>query len=102
MRRGEVWWHEEPEESPRPWVILTRNEAIGRLEKLLAAPLTRTIRDIPSEVPVGPDDGMPADSVISLDNTTLLHKALLVYRIGTLGPDKMSAICQALSYATSC
>ncbi|HEY7953217.1 MAG TPA: hypothetical protein VID70_09525 [Solirubrobacteraceae bacterium] len=44
MKRGEVWWYESPDEPPRPWVILTRDEAIDRLTKILAAPATRTIR----------------------------------------------------------
>ncbi len=102
MRRGEIWWHEPPEQKRRPVLILTRDEAIGQLNKLVAAPATGTVRDIPSEVPVGPDDGMPRESAISLDNTTLVQKALLTERITTLGVEKMSDVCLALDYATGC
>jgi mRNA interferase MazF len=102
VRRGEVWWHEPPQEKRRPVLILTRDEAIGQLNKLVAAPATGTIRGIASEVPVGPEDGMPRESVISLDNTTLVNKALLTERITTLGVEKMSAVCRALDHATSC
>jgi mRNA interferase MazF len=102
VRRGEVWWHEPPQEKRRPVLILTRDEAIGQLNKLVAAPATGTIRGIASEVPVGPEDGMPRDSVISLDNTTLVSKALLTKRITVLGIEKMSDVCRALDYATSC
>jgi mRNA interferase MazF len=102
MRRGEIWWHEPPEEKRRPVLILTRDEAISQLNKLVAAPATGTTRGIASEVPVGPDDGMPTESAISLDNTTLVRKALLTERITTLGPDKMDEVCRALDYATSC
>jgi mRNA-degrading endonuclease toxin of MazEF toxin-antitoxin module len=56
VSRGEVWWYEDPEEPPRPWVILTRDEAIDGLKKVLAAPATRTIRGIQTEVRVGRDD----------------------------------------------
>lgn len=102
MRRGEVWWYEEPEEPPRPWLILTRDEAIDRLKKILAAPATRTVHSIPTEVPVGLENGMPHDGVINLDNVTPIDKALLIERITTLGPDKMSAVCRALAHATAC
>ncbi len=102
MRRGEIWWHEPPEAKRRPVLILTRDEAIGQLNKLVTAPATGTIRSIASEVQVGPEDGMPHESAISLDNTTLVRKALLTERITTLGPDKMTKVCRALDYATSC
>jgi mRNA-degrading endonuclease toxin of MazEF toxin-antitoxin module len=66
-----VWWHEPPDDEPRPFVILTRNEAIAGLEKLVAVPTTRTIRGIPSEVELGREDGMPGDCVVSTDNITV-------------------------------
>ena len=102
MRRGEIWWHEPPEQKRRPVLVLTRDEALGQLNKLVAAPATGTIRGIASEIRVGPDDGMPRESVISLDNTTLVQKALLTERITTLGVEKMSDVCRALNYATGC
>ncbi len=102
MRRGEIWWHEPPDEKRRPVLILTRDEAIDRLNKLVAAPTTGTIHGIPSEVPVGPNDGMPHESAISLDNTTLVRKALLTERIAMLGPERMSEVCRAMAYATGC
>ncbi len=101
MKRGEVWWHEPPDDKRRPVSILTRDEAIDSLNKLVAAPATGTIRGLASEVPVGPDDGMPVKSVISLDNT-LVRKALLTERITTLSSERMNEVCKALDYATSC
>ena len=102
MRRGEVWWYEPPEEAPRPWLILTRDEAIEALDKLLAVPATTTIRGIPTEVPLGRDDGMPTDCVLSTDNTSPILKSLLIERITTLGPQTMAEVCAALVAATSC
>ncbi len=102
MRRGEVWWHEPPGEKVRPVVILTRNEAIGRLNKLVVAPSTGKIWGIPSEVEVGREDGMPEDGVLSLDNTALARKFELTERITELGAEKMDAVCKALVAATSC
>jgi hypothetical protein len=52
VRRGEIWWYEEPNEEPRPWLIVTRDEAIDGLRKLLAVPTTRTIRGIATEVQI--------------------------------------------------
>jgi mRNA-degrading endonuclease toxin of MazEF toxin-antitoxin module len=83
-------------------LILTRDEAIGRLNKLVVAPATGTIWGIPTEVEVGRGDGMPQESVLSLDNTNLVHKALLTERITVLGAAKMDEVCRALGRATSC
>lgn len=102
MKRGEVWWHEPPEEKVRPVVILTRNEAIDRLNKLVVAPATGRIRGIPSEVEVSRKEGMPHDSVINLDNTALARKSELTERITELGASKMVEVCRALAVATSC
>jgi mRNA interferase MazF len=102
MKRGEVWWYESPDEPPRPWLILTRDEAIDGLTKVLAAPATRTIRGIATEVRIGRDDGMPGECAVSLDNTAPVLKAQLIERIAVLGPEKTSAVCRALAYATSC
>jgi mRNA interferase MazF len=102
MKRGEVWWYEDPDEPPRPWLILTRNEAIDGLEKVLAAPATRTIRGLPTEVRLGHDDGMPHECVLSLDNVTPVVKALLMQSVTALGPVKMQEVCRALSASVDC
>ena len=56
--RGEIWWGEAPDEKGRPYLILTRNEAVPVLRTILVAPITRTIRGIPTEVPVGAEEGL--------------------------------------------
>lgn len=102
MRRGEVWWVELPDDEPRPYVLLTRPEGIERLSKLVAAPTTRTIRGIVSEVEVGPRDGMPVESAINLDNIAVVPKEFLRGRIATLDEEKMHDVCRALNAATGC
>jgi len=102
VKRGEIWWGQAPEEDVRPYLLLTRNEAIPALNKLIVAPATRTIRGISTEVQLSRDDGMPRDCVLSLDNKTLIRKTLLTERITTLGPERMSEVCRALTHATSC
>ncbi len=102
MRRGEVWWVERPEAERRPHLVLTRDAAIEPLRTVLGVPTTRTIRGIPSEVELGPGDGMPHRCVLSLDNTRVLPKAYFVERICTLGPERMQRVCEALAIATGC
>jgi mRNA interferase MazF len=102
VKRGEIWWAEEPAGSPRPYLILTRDEAIGRLSRLLVVPATRTIRGIETEVEVGPEEGLSVECVLSLDNTTLIRKALLIERVGAIGAPKLAEVCRALGRATSC
>jgi len=102
MRRGDVWWHEREGVKRRPVVILTRDTAIDRLNKLIAAPITTTVRGIGSEVEVGPEDGLRHESAVSLDNTALIDKTDLRERIARLGPDRMRDLCHALDAATGC
>jgi mRNA interferase MazF len=102
VKRGEVWWVEDPEAGARPHAVLTRDVAIPVLKALLVAPATRTVRGIPTEVRLGVEDGMPEECVLSLDNATLVPKEFLRQRICTLGPERMEHVCAALAVATGC
>ncbi|MFP5225833.1 MAG: type II toxin-antitoxin system PemK/MazF family toxin [Actinomycetota bacterium] len=102
MKRGEIWWVEDPAAGRRPHLILTRSAAIGVLTQILAVPATTTIRDIPTEVPLGKADGMPRDCVLSLDNIHLVRRAHFVERITELGSDRLGSVCEALGIATDC
>jgi mRNA interferase MazF len=102
VNRGEVWWVEHPEAGRRPACILTRQAAIPVLTTVLVAPATRTIRDIPTEVLLGPDDGMPAGCALSFDNLSTVPKALLTERITALGSGHLEEMCAALAVATGC
>ena len=101
-RRGEVWWGEIEDLGRRPFLIMTRPSAIPVLNHLVVAPVTRTIRDIPTELRLGPDDGMPAECAASFDNIRVVPKALLVERICTLGPVRRAQACAALRTALDC
>jgi len=102
VARGEIWWLEEPDARRRPYLVLTRDEGIDVLNQLLAVPATRTIRDIPTEVRLGPADGMPVECVLSLDNLRLVRKSLLTNRVTTVSDSKMREVCEALGFATAC
>lgn len=100
--RGEIWWGESPDEKGRPYLVLTRDEAIPVMRTLLVAPVTRTVRGIPSELTVGPEEGLPVESVAAFDGLTVFPRAMLVRRLGALGPARIVELCDALGAATDC
>jgi mRNA interferase MazF len=102
MNRGEVWWMDDPAAGRRPACILSRQSAIPVLRTLLVVPATTNVRGIPTEVPLGRDDGMPRDCALSLDNLGPVFKALLTERITRLGPAKLTELCRALNVAGGC
>ena len=101
-RRGEIWWVETPNRRRRPYLVMTRSAAIPVLNAVLAAPLTRTIRELPTELLLSSGDGVPQESVASFDNMTVIPKAHLVDRMAQLSPGRMSQACRALQAAVGC
>lgn len=100
MRRGEVWWAELPlPAGKRPVVLLSRNEAYAIRELITVAPVTTRIRQIPTEVPLGSEEGLPKPCVANLDTITTIPKASLTERMSTLPPVKMSEVERALRFA---
>lgn len=102
VSRGDVCWVEFPDEKRRPALVLTRNEAIPVMRDVAVAYLTRTIRDIPTEVRLGTEDGLPAECVISLDNLRTVSRTLLTEPITSLSGPRMHEVCKALAIATGC
>jgi mRNA interferase MazF len=102
VARGEVWWVEHPDAGRRPFLVLTRHAAIPVLNALLAVPATRTIREIPTEIVLDTDDGMPEACALSLDNLTSVPKELFRVRITRLSVDRMGDVCRALTLASGC
>lgn len=100
--RGEVCWLELAEEGRRPVCVLTRDEAIPRLRNVVVALITGRVRGLESEVLLGPDDGMPRECAISLDNLRTVPKAQLVDPITKLGSEQMNQLCVALDTASGC
>jgi mRNA interferase MazF len=102
VARGEVWWVEHPDWGRRPALVLTRQAAIPVLNAVLAAPATRTIRGIPTEVVLDRDDGMPDTCCLSLDNLTSMAQEFFRERITRLSVARMNEVCRALSIAAGC
>jgi mRNA interferase MazF len=102
VARSEIWWVEHPDAGRRPFLVLTRQAAIPVLNALLAVPASRTIRQIPTEVVLDMDDGMPEACALSLDNLTLVPKELFRTRITRLSVERMREVCSALTLASGC
>ena len=100
MKRGEVWWASLPAPiGKRPVVLLSRDEAYAVRNAVTVAEVTRTIRGIPVEVPLGPEDGLPARCVANLDTIMTIRKELLTKRIALLRNEKMAEIQKAVKFA---
>lgn len=100
MRRGEIRWYKfSKPDKKRPVIILTRNSAITFLGEVTVAPITSTIRNIPSEVILTKADGMPRDCAINLDHIQTISKGKIGPLITVLGPEKLSQLQSALLFA---
>lgn len=100
MRRGEVWWAKlPPPASRRPVLLLSRDEAYRVRSLVTVAPVSTTIRDIPVEVPLGPEDGLPKPCAANLDSILTIPKARLDRRIAPLSEDKLHAAEDAIRFA---
>ncbi len=100
MKRGEIRWYKFPQpDKKRPVVILTRNSVLEYLGEVTVAPITSTIRDIPSEVLLGRRDGMPMDCAINLDHIQTVSKGRIGPVITNLSSEKMLELRSALLFA---
>lgn len=99
-RQGEVWWA-EAEDKRRPVLVVTRSAAIPVLTMLVVAPVTRTVRSIPTEVPLGLDDGLPERCAAVFDGLQPIRRTFLTRRISAI-PNARSRICRALAALADC
>ena len=84
MKRGEIRWYTfRLPDKRRPVLILTRNSVIDRLNEVILAPATRTIRGLTTEVVLTVDEGMPAACALNLDHVSLVQRSLLVQSFAT-------------------
>jgi mRNA interferase MazF len=103
IKRGEVRWYRfSRPDKKRPVVILTRDSILEYLNEVTIAPVTSTIRNIPSEVVLGPTDGMKNDCAVNLDHIQTVSKKKIGILITALDADKMAAVRRALLFALQC
>ena len=103
VNRGEIWLYTfgSPDKR-RPVLVLSRQKAIDLLRTVLVAPITSSAHGAPSEVPVGIEEGLKHDSVVNLNHVQAVDQKNLHHFVGTVGREKMNAVCRALVIATGC
>lgn len=99
--RGELWWGETPDAKGRPFLVVSRDAANEVMGRVLVAPVTSRVRGLPSELGLGADEGLPVESVASFDNLQPFPQAMLVRRLGTLGP-RLHEICRVAGATLDC
>jgi len=100
--QGEIWWAETEDAGRRPVLVVSRTAATERLRRIVVAPITRTIRGIPTEIKLGSEQGLSQDCVASFDNMMTITTALLVDRAGMLGVAGRHEVCEALAALADC
>ena len=99
MKRGEIRWYKfKSPDKKRPVLILTRDSTITYLSEITVAPITSTIREIPSEVFLSRDDGMSRDCAINCDHIQTVPKAKIGGILTTLSEQKMKLVRDAIKF----
>lgn len=100
MNRGDVCWYTfKAPDKKRPVLVLTRNSAIAVLNSVTIAPITSTIRNIPTEVVLTRDDGLPSTCAANFDNIQTVPKSNVGDRIARLTAQRMREAAAAVSFA---
>ncbi|MFT7601805.1 MAG: mRNA interferase MazF [Acidimicrobiales bacterium] len=102
VAQAELWLMETPNQKRRPVLIVSRDEVIQVVNNIIVAPVTTTIRDIPTCIPVGTDEGIDHDSVATFDNLAAVPKSVLTIRLGQLSLNGRHQICEALAAIADC
>jgi mRNA interferase MazF len=102
VARGEIWWGESPDDKGRPFLVISRDAANAVMQRVLVAPVTRRVRGVPSELPLGKGEGLPVESVASFDNVRPFPKSMLVRRLGALGPARARELCRVAAATLDC
>ncbi len=100
MKRGEVRWYKfASPDKKRPVLILTRDSILRYLGEVTVAPITATVRDIPSEVSLSTTDGMHRDCAINCDHIQTVSRGKIGALITQLSPTQMNAVTKAIGFA---
>lgn len=103
IARGDVRLYRfGPPDKKRPVVVLTRDSAIDYLATVTVAPVSSTIRGVPSEVVLTAEDGMEAPCAVNLHHAVTVSQDRLGKRVARLSYPRMSEICAALRFCLSC
>lgn len=100
-KQGEIWWT-EAKDKRRPVLVVTRSEAVEVLTGIVVAPISRTVRGIPTEIHLGHDEGLRIECAASFDNLQPVLRSALTERVGALGGVRREEICGALRALADC
>jgi len=89
------------ENKRRPVLVVTRSEAVGVLTAIVVAPVTRTVRGIPTEIGIGPEEGLAVECAASFDNLQRVRRSVLTAEAGELGM-RRPEMCAALRALADC
>lgn len=100
MKRGEVWWAElPPPVGSRPVIILTRDAVLDNIGGIVVALVTRTVRQLPTEVVLGRRQGLPVPCVANLDNILTVPRQRLKRLMGACDVSKLEELNLAIKAA---
>ena len=103
MKRGKIWWAELPAPvGNRPVIILTRDAVLENIGSIVVALVTRTIRQLPTEVVLGRRQGLPVPCVANLDNILTVPRHRLTRLMGACDAGKIEELNQAIKTASTC
>ncbi len=100
MRRGDIYWVRFPKPvGTRPAVLVSRDEAYSVRTRLTVVPVTRSVRGIPTEVRLGPSDGLPKAGAANADDIVTIPRDLLVDIIATMTRAKLAELDAAIRFS---
>jgi mRNA interferase MazF len=103
VARGDVRLYRfDAPDKERPVLVLTRDSAIRYLSSVTVAPVTSTVRGVPSEVVLDEEDGMKHRCVVNLHNAVTISQQRLGKRVAQLGVRRMDEVCAALRFSLGC
>lgn len=103
IERGEVRLYRfGTPDKERPVVVLTRDSILPYLSRATVAPITSTIRGVPSQVVLGIEDGMKQPCAVNLQNLVTVEQGRLGRRVARLNSQRMKEVCAALIFAMGC
>jgi len=102
VAQAEIWLIETPNQKRRPVLVVSRNEVIPVVNNVVVAPVTSTLRDIPTCIHVGPREGLDHASMAAFDNLAAVPKSVLTAQLGGLGVGGRQRICDALAALADC
>lgn len=103
VARGDIWQYRfAAPDKRRPVLVISRQVALAHLHTALVAPITSTIRGLPSEVSLGVDDGLKQASVANLDHIMSVRQSDLQKYVGHIDAARMREVCRAAAIALGC